>query len=153
MTTIAMKRVALVLLLASAVAAEAQTIPADARRTGTCTSGVFSLTGGTASLHVTLDDYSSKQAVLVVMRFINPQGLVVKSKTVTLGPGASATLDYRGSGLVRARAEALESSSTPSSEETNLLSSLEVSYDATPSDGSEYKRFIGPPIWCLALKL
>ena len=32
------------------------------------------------------------------MRFINQAGTVVKSRTVTIGPGGSATLEYRGSG-------------------------------------------------------
>ena len=48
-TTIAMKRGALALLLASAVvgAAEAQTLPPDASRSGNCTGGLFTLTDGT----------------------------------------------------------------------------------------------------------
>jgi hypothetical protein len=143
MFRVAIKSVALVLLLAGAGvgAAEAQTtIPPDARRTAQCAPGVFTLTGGTAAFHVTLDDYSSKPAVFVVMRFINPQGVVVRSRTVTLGPGGSAMLEYRGSGLYRVRADAFESSSADSSEETKLLASLYLSYDATPADGDPSSR-------------
>jgi hypothetical protein len=156
MFRVAITRAALVLLLASAGAgaAEAQTaqaiIPPDARRTTQCAAGLFTLTG-TASFHVTLDDYSSREAVFVVMRFINPQGLVVKSKTVSIGPGGSATLELRGSGLYRVRADAFESSSTDSSGDTNLLASLYVSYDVTPSDGTDRGMYIGPPIWCDAV--
>jgi hypothetical protein len=149
--------VALALLLAGAGAgaAEAQTaqavIPPDARRTAACASGLFPLDGGTATFHVALDDYSSKPAVFVVMRFINPQGLVVKPKTVSIGPGGSATLEIRGFGPFRVRADAFESSSAYSSEDTKLLTSLYVTYDVTPSDGTDKGMYIGPPIWCDAV--
>ena len=87
--TIAMKRGALALLLASAVvgAAEAQTPRRTTRRTARCTGALFTLSGGTARFHVALDDNSSEPGIFVLMRFINQAGTVVKTRTATIGPG------------------------------------------------------------------
>ena len=109
--TLTIQRSALVLLLASAVVAapQAQTPPPDLTRTTYCTSGPFTLSGGTALFHLALDDDGSEPGGFVVMRVINQNGAVVKSKAVSIGAGASASLEYRGSGLYRVQAETFES--------------------------------------------
>jgi len=149
-TTIAVKRVALVLVLASAVvgAAEAQTIPAGARRAAYCTGGLFTLIEATATFHVALDDDPSEPGFFVVMRFINQNGTVVKSKAVNIGPGASASLEYRGSGLYRVQAETFEfASNIYFSDRRSVVASLERSVDVASPNGTDTFRLIGPGPW------
>ena len=112
--TIAVKSGALALLLAGAVAgaADAQTtiptIPRDATQRCKCAGGLFTLTNGTARFYVSLDDNSSEPDIFVVMRFIDHVGTVVKTQNVSIRPGASAMLEYRGTGFIRAQAEAFD---------------------------------------------
>jgi hypothetical protein len=148
--TIAVKRAALALLLTSAVvgAAEAQTVPPDSRRSGYCTGGLFTLSGGSARFHVALDDDSSEPGIGVVMRFINQAGAVVKAMTVNIGPGGSATLEYRGSGLYRVQAETFESSTNSnSSERRSVVCSQELLVTIMGPGGEDIGRLIGPPVW------
>jgi hypothetical protein len=152
--TIALKRGALALLLASAVvgAADAQTLPPDARRSAYCNGGLFTLTEEAAKFHIALDDDSTEPGIFVLMQFINQSGAVVKSRTANIGPGGSATLEYRGSGLYRVHAEIFESSSNVNfSDRRTLLPSMERTSAAPSTPGSsEGFRPIGPPVWCQA---
>ena len=148
--TIAVKSAALALFLTSAVvtAAEAQTIPPDARRSGYCNGGLFTLSEGAARFHIALDDDSSEPGIFVVMRYINQIGTVVKTRTVNIGPGASATLEYRGSGLYRVQAETFESSiNNNSSERRSVVCSQELLVSILGPGGEDIGRLIGPPVW------
>jgi len=91
--------------------AGAQTLqnPPTPRRTGYCTGGLFTLTAGEVKFRVALDDRKSEPVGRVVMRLIDHEGTVVKTQTVSLGPGQSATLEHQGSGVYRAQAETFES--------------------------------------------
>ena len=112
--TIAVKRAAFALLFVGtvAVAADAQTtiptIPRDATQRCKCAGGLFALTNGAARFYVSLDDNSSEPEIFVVMRFIDHLGTVVKTQTVSIRPGASAMLEFRGTGFYRAQAEAFD---------------------------------------------
>jgi hypothetical protein len=104
---------------------------------------LVTLLPGTASFHVTLDEYGPELGVFAVMRFINPNGTVLQSKITRLFPGKSATLSYRGSGQVRVQAEIFQSvSDTTPAVEPVVMSSLELSLD-----GADVGRYIGPIIW------
>ena len=145
---VAIKRAAVVLLLASAGAgaAEAQTaqtvIPPDMQRTCKCSSALVTLAGETASFHVTLDEYGPEAGVIAVMRFINQNGTVLLFKSARLYPGKSATLAYRGSGLVRVQAEIFEyESNIPPTGELTVMASVET------FDGADAARLIGPVGW------
>jgi hypothetical protein len=156
-TSIALKRVALVLVLGAAVvaAAEAQTIPPNFRRATYCAGGMFTLTGGIATFHVALDDNPSEPSVFVVLRFIDQKGTVVKATGVSIGPGGSASLQYQGTGLYRVQAETFESAgSAYFSDRRNVVTSLEISVDVGGPDGTVSARLIGPGPWapCVALK-
>jgi|SRR5688572_5594364 len=145
MFTIVMKRAAFALLLTGAVvgAAEAQTvIPPDARRICKCFAGLFTLPeDAVASFHVTLDEYIPDSGVYVEMRFINPNGTVVKSKTTTIRTGGSASLAYSLPGLLRVQAVVFEPAS-------NVHFKGEASVTASLSlNGTDIGRFIGPIIW------
>jgi hypothetical protein len=149
-TTAAMKRFALVLLSAGAVAgaAEAQTIPPGSPRSGQCNGGLFTLPGGTASFHVALDDDSSEPGILVLMRIISQNGTVVKSRTASLAPGGSATLEHRGTGLYRMQAETYEyPNSIYLSGRRTVVASSEVIVEVAPQNGTEGGRLIGPVNW------
>lgn len=147
--TIAMKRVALALLVASTVvgAAEAQLPPAGTRLTGYCTGPLFTLSGGTAKFYVALDDNSSEPSVLVRMRFIDQNGTVVKARTANIGPSGSATLEYRGSGLYRVQAETFESLINLNfSDRRTVVGSVEL-FDvetALPADAGSIDHGAGP---------
>jgi hypothetical protein len=106
------KRSALAVVLAGAVVAtsEAQAAPPGFTIAGYCTGGLSTLTGSFARFHIALDDDSSEPGIVVVMRYVNEAGTVIKSKTANIVPGGSATLEYRGSAvLFRAQAEIFES--------------------------------------------
>jgi hypothetical protein len=156
LNSIALKSAALALLLASTIvgAAEAQTLPPDARRSGSCTGGLFTLSEGAARFHVTLDDDSSEPSILVVMRFINQVGTVVKTtRPVAIGPGGSASSELRASGLFRVQADTYESSTNINfSERRTVLCSLESGVPPAPGSAEGF-RPIGPPVWVLWQKL
>jgi len=140
-TTVAMKRGALALVLASAVvgAAEANvTIPLDARRTHKCSTGMLRAVEGTSSFHVTLDEYGP-ESVYVAMRFIDTVGNTVKSQTFHLRRGGTASLDFTGAGLVRVQADVFQLNPNLRGESA-ILASLSL-------NGTDIGRFIGPPIW------
>ena len=150
---VAVKRSALALVLASAVAgaAEAQTamVPPDARRSYKCSTSLFTIPEGhTASFSVTLDEYGPEQGVYAVMRFLNPLGILMKHRTTTIRPGASVTLDHSVAGQYRLQAELF----VPASPTGTLTVRGESSAQASLSlNGTDIARFIGPPIWTLAL--
>jgi len=143
------KSAALALLLASTIvgSAEAQTALPAARRSGSCTGGLFTLAEGSARFHVVLDDYSSEPSIFVVMRFINEMGTVVKSRSVAIGPGGSASLEIRAPGVFRVQADTYESwLNINFSERRAVVCSYESG--APPAPGSaEGFRPIGPPVW------
>jgi hypothetical protein len=122
-----MKRGALVLLLASAVVsgAEAQSIPTGATPSCKVVGGSFTLTGGPATFHLALDDHRFEQSAFVVMRFIDQNGTVVRSRTVNLDAGATVSLEYRGTGLYRVQAEVFELPG-PFSDRRTVVGSVEV---------------------------
>jgi hypothetical protein len=154
--TIAMKRGALAVLLATTFvgAAEAQSPPTGTRRAAYCTGGLFTLSEGTAKFHLALDDNSSGPSALVLMRIIDPVGNVVRTKSVTLGPGRSATLEHSGTGLFRVQAETFESAININfSDRRNFLSSLELPVTVLDVGGDGVVRLIGPPIWVQCLKV
>jgi hypothetical protein len=146
--TIAIRRGALALLLANTVvgAAWAQTPPPDFNRTGYCTAGLSTLTGSFARFHVALDDDSTEPGIFVVMRFINQAGAVIKSRTANIGPGGSATLEYRGpSVLYRVQAEIFESAhnANPTGRRT-VVPSVESEAALFTAAGDGGYRLIGP---------
>ena len=158
MTTTAMKRGALVLLVASAVVsgAEAQDIPVGATPSCKVVGGSFSLSGGPASFHLALDDDRREQAAFVVMRFINQYGAVVKSRTVNIDAGTTVSLEFRGTGLFRVQAEVFELPGRFSIGRT-VAGSLEVA-QIVPSgtDLPSLTTYVGPGRWmmpCEFLKL
>ena len=147
MMTIGMKRVALVAVLASAVAgaAEAQTIPPDATRTCKVASGAFTMSADTASFHLTLDDLTSAPATFVVMKFINQSGAVVRSRTTSIDAGASATLEFSGTGLYRVQAEIFDLPGTSFGNGRAISGSIELRQ--TVVNGTDKFRFIPPGPW------
>ena len=147
MTTIAMKRVALVVVLASGFvgAAEAQTIPPDATRTCKVAGGAFTMSADTASFHLTLDDHASAPATFVVMKFINQSGAVVRSRTTSIDPGASATLEFSGTGLYRVQAEIFDLPGTSFGNGRAISGSIELRQ--TVVNGTDKIRFIPPGPW------
>jgi hypothetical protein len=111
--TVMLRSGVLAVVLGGAIvaAAEAQTPPAGYERTGYCTGGLSTLTGSFARFHLALDDDGTEPGMFVVMRFIDQAGNVVKSRTATIGPNASASLEYRGTAsLLRVQAEIYEPS-------------------------------------------
>jgi hypothetical protein len=147
LTTIALKRVALVVVLAGAVVgtAEAQTLPPDATRTCKVASGAFTMSADTASFHLTLDDLTSSPATFVVMKFINQSGAVVRSRTTSIDPGASATLEYSGTGLYRVQAEIFDLPGTSFGNGRTISGSIELRQ--TVVNGTDKFRFIPPGPW------
>ena len=142
MLTVAMKRVALALLLASAVAGTAEAnvaIPADARRTQKCSTGLVKAEQGTSWFHVTLDEYGPESGVYVAMRFIDAVGNTLRSQTFALRRGVSVSLDYTGAGFVRVQADVFQLNPNLRAESA-ILASLSL-------NGTDITRFIGPPIW------
>jgi len=143
-----MQKSALVVALAGAVVAtpEAQSPPPDFNRTGYCTGGLSTLTGSFARFHVALDDDSSEPGIVVVMRFINQAGTVFKSRTANIGPGGSATLEYRGPSVVyRVQAEIFESSiHTSSSDRRAVVASQESEVAPFTAAGDGGFRLVGP---------
>ena len=140
-TTVAMKRGALALLLATAVAGTAEAdvaIPKDARRTHKCSTGLVRAEQGTSSFHVTLDEYGA-DSVYVAMRFIDAAGKTVRSENFLVRRGASASLDFTGAGFVRVQADVFELNPNLRAESA-ILASLSL-------NGTDIGRFIGPPIW------
>jgi hypothetical protein len=111
--TIVMKSGALALLLATSVVGNAEAQP-PAPPSGYCTGGLSTLTGSFARFHLALDDDSTEPGIFVVMRFFNQAGALLKSKTANIGPGGSATLEYRVTGvtnvLYRVQADIFEPS-------------------------------------------
>jgi hypothetical protein len=104
------------------------------------------LTGRFARFYVTLDDEGSEPGIFVVMRFIDQVGTVVKSRSVNIGPGGSAALEYRGQGsLYRVQADIYEPSGhvTPSRRRTYVASQEQ---EATLIDAGDIYgyRLIGP---------
>jgi hypothetical protein len=133
---------ALALLLASAVAGTAQadvTIPADARRTQKCSTGLVKAEQGTSTFHVTLDEYGPESGVYVAMRFIDAVGNTLQSQVVALRRGVSASLNFTGAGFVRVQADVFQLNPNLRSESA-VLASLSL-------NGTDIGRFIGPPIW------
>jgi hypothetical protein len=96
------------MLAGFAVAAHAQIVatpgPAPALPSGYCTGPPFTLTAGDVHFHVGLDDVLLAPAMNVTMRLYNSEGRVVAARTVTLAAGQTRTLDFRGTGLLRAQA-------------------------------------------------
>jgi hypothetical protein len=110
--TLTIQRSALVLVLAGAVVAtsEAQTPPPDFERTGYCTGELSTLTGSLARFHIALDDDNTEPGIFVVMRFIDHNGTVIRSKTANISAGRSTTLEHRGTSILyRVQADVYES--------------------------------------------
>jgi hypothetical protein len=105
-----MQRGALAVLLVamSAAVADAQKPTPGPRRSRYCASGLFTLVAGHVKFHVSLDDRALQPATLVVLRLIDDEGTVVKTRNAVLEPGQSTTLDYSAVGLFRVQAEAFE---------------------------------------------
>lgn len=64
--------------------------------------------GETASFNVSLDDVSGSAPVTVYFEFINRQGTVVQSQTVTLAAGKTVTLALTTPGQFRTHAEIID---------------------------------------------
>ena len=146
--TNAVKSAALALLLTSAGvgAVAAQTIPPEFRRSGSCTGGLSTLTGSFARFHVALDDDSDQPGIIVVMRFINHAGTVIRSKTAAIGAGGSATLEYRGpSVLYRVQADIYESlANVAFSDRRSYVGSGETEVSLIDANDIQGYRLVGP---------
>jgi len=128
--SVAIKGIAFALLVAGAAVgvADAQviTVTPTPRRTGYCPGGPFTLVGGEVKFHVALDDRQMEPVGLVLMRLIDQDGAVVTSQTVSLRPGQTATLEFRGRGLLlRAQAETFETAGTLS-DRRRVVGSVEL---------------------------
>ena len=88
------------------VAAHAQIIetPGPTPPLGYCTGGPFTLTAGAVKFHVGLDDRPLALPMDVTMRLYDSEGNVVARRRVTLAAGQTRTLEFRGTGLLRAQA-------------------------------------------------
>ena len=86
-------------VLAAPAAAQEEPPPAPTRH---CTGGPFTLTSGTVRFHVAVDDFPGAATSRVVMRLYDARGGVVAARTVTVAANRTATLEYRGTGLLRA---------------------------------------------------
>lgn len=62
----------------------------------------------TASFNVSLDDVTGAAPVVVYFEFIDRNGVVVKSQTVTLGAGRTVTLSLKAVGQFRTHAEIVD---------------------------------------------
>ena len=71
---------------------------------GFCTGGPFTLTGGEVKFHVALDDHHLASPMSVTMRLYDAAGTVVARRSMLLTAGATATLEFRGAGLLRPQA-------------------------------------------------
>lgn len=67
-------------------------------------------TGETAAFNVSLDDVAGAGPVVVYYEFINRQGVVVASQTVTATVGKTVTLNLTTPGQFRAHAEVIDTS-------------------------------------------
>ena len=127
--TIGMKSAALGLLLlltGVAVGVAGAQIAGTFQRTGSTSTGLFTIHDGEAvNFSVSLDDDSSGPVGRVLMRLIDDQGTVKVGRLVSLAPGRSATLPYNVPGRYRAQFEKQES--TPSlSDRRSVAGTVEV---------------------------
>ena len=88
------------MLTAVAVAAHAQTTVLP----GHCTGGPFTLTFGDVRFNVALDDRPLAPPMDVTLRLYDSAGNVVARRVVTVAAGQTATLAFRGTGLLLAQA-------------------------------------------------
>jgi hypothetical protein len=97
---------AVTLTSAAVIGADAQVLAPSGPTAppGFCTGGPFTLIGGSARVHVGLDDRSGAAPMRVTVRLYDAAGTIVASRTVTLAAGATATLEFRGAGLFRPQA-------------------------------------------------
>jgi hypothetical protein len=93
-------------LVGIGVAAHAQIIgtPEPTLPPGYCTGGPFTLTAGAVQFHLALDDRPLAPPMEVTMRFYDSAGNIVARRTATLAAGQTTTLEFRGTGLLRAQA-------------------------------------------------
>jgi hypothetical protein len=102
-----LKQGVLALMLAGVgVAAHAQIIgiPGPTPPPGYCTGGPFTLAAGEVKFHVALDDRPLAPPMAVTMRLYDSDGNIVARRALTLAAGQTATLEFRGTGLLRAQA-------------------------------------------------
>ena len=94
------------MLTGVAVAAHAQIIgvPDPTLPPGYCTGGPFTLTAGEVKFHVALDDRPLAPPMDVTMRLYDSEGNIVARRAITVGAGQTGTLEFRGTGLLRAQA-------------------------------------------------
>jgi hypothetical protein len=64
----------------------------------------LTLTAGVLKFHFALDDDPLAAPMTVTLRLYDSEGSIVARRTVTLAAGATSTLEFSGSGLLRAQA-------------------------------------------------
>jgi len=116
-------------------------------RTCTMAGAPFTLTDGAAWFHVALDDDGSQPGVIVLMRFIDQNGTVVRSSKVSIAAGGSATLNYRGTGLYRVQAEIFDVPRNFWSDRRVVVGSVEVVPNIILSPIAD--RPVGPGPWLI----
>ncbi len=120
-------KVGLAMLVAGAIAGAAgvQAIQ-SLERSLFMNTGLFTLAiGEGVNFNVTLDDDRLGPPAKVLMRLLDTKGAIVARREVVLGPGQSATLQYRLPGVFRAHAQIVEPDA-PLGPRRVLVSSVEI---------------------------